>query len=222
MNANSNAIALRRRSATPAAVMLLALGLAACSSTTPVRYDKAYPIEVANAAQMVELPAKRTLSSFDAARVAELGRDFLKRGHGEVTIAYPKRSGKSRPVVAEAAQRLMAVGVARDQIMRGPYDTKADGDRGVVVYFYGPTAKATECPHYKGDPNLDARNWTPLSFGCAYQNNVAAMLENPNDAAAPRPATPASADRRRKVLSAYVAGEKTASESQEATQTTDD
>lgn len=222
MNANLTLIALRRRSATAAGAALLVLGVAACSSTTPVRYDAAYPIEVTNAAQMLELPDGKTLSSFDGARVAELGRDFLKRGNGEVTIAYPKGKRKSRRVVSEATERLMAVGVAREQILRGPYDVKTDGDRGVVVFFYGPTAKPTQCPHFKGDPNFDARNWTPLNFGCAYQNNVAIMLENPQDAVAPRPTTPPSADRRRHVLSAYVAGEKTGTEAQEVTETTDD
>ena len=222
MNANLTPLALRRRSATAAGAALLALGLAACSSTTPVRYDAAYPIEVTNAAQMLELPNGKTLRSFDGARVAELGRDFLKRGHGEVTIAYPKGKRKSNRIVAEATERLMGVGVGRDQILRGPYDVKADGDRGVVVFFYGPTAKPTQCPQHKGDPNLDTRNWTPLGFGCAYQNNVAVMLENPQDAVAPRPTTPPSADRRRHVLSSYAAGEKTGSEAQETTDTTED
>ena len=222
VNANLTFFALRRRSATAAGAALLALGLAACSSTTEVRYDKAYPIEVTKAAQMVELPVAKTLSSFDAARVAELGRDFLKRGQGEVTVAYPKSKGKSRRIVHDATEQLLSVGVARDQILRGPYDVKADGNRGVVVYFYGPTAKPTKCPHFKGDPNLDQRNRTPLNFGCAYQQNIAAMLENPTDIVAPRPVTPGSADRRRKVLSAYVAGEKTGSELQQMTKPKED
>lgn len=219
MNANLTHTALRRRSATAISAMLLALGVAACSGTTAVRYDDAHPIEVVSAAEMLELPANKTLSSYDAARVSELGRDYLKRGEGEVTIAYP-RGKKSNRVVNEAVNRLVAVGVSKNKILRGPYNTKVDGDRGVVVSFYGPGAKPIECPRHPGDPNLDPSNGSYLGFGCAYQKNVAAMLENPRDAVEARPATPPSADRRRNILTDYVDGAKSAAESQETTDTT--
>lgn len=221
MNANLITNALRRSSTTAFGAALLALGVAACSSTTPVRYDLAHPIEVASGAQIIELPVGADMSAFDAGKVSEIGRDFLKRGEGDITVAYPKGK-KSGPVIEETVRRLVAVGVPPRKILRGPYNPKIDGDRGVVVSFYGPAAATAKCPEYVGDPNLDQSNGTYLGFGCAYQQNVAAMLENPRDAVEPRPATPPSADRRRQVLGKYIAGEKTASEAQQKTETTSD
>ena len=220
MNANQTPKALRAKSATALCAALFALGLAGCSYTTGVRYDKVYPITVANSAAMIEVPAEGALSAQDAARVVELGRNFLKSGEGELTIAYPKGQ-KSGKVVADATRRLIEAGVPTRQILRGPYDTALDGDRGVVVSYYGPVAVATECPANPMDPNLDTSNGAPLRFGCAYQHNVAAMLENPRDAVSARPSTPASADRRRHVLEKYVTGDLTTADSQEKTQTTE-
>jgi pilus assembly protein CpaD len=50
------------------------------------------------------------------------------------------------------------------------------------------------------------QNWT---FGCALQANLAAMVADPADLAAPRRADPAEAARRTVVLDKYCRGEQT-------------
>lgn len=205
------------------AAVAAALLLAGCGhQTTAVRYDHAHPIAVSIEPYLMELPADVALSGFDAQRIDAFGRAFLRSGEDAVTIAYPS-DVDSAAVVNAAAARLKAVGLSGGQVLRGPYSREAEGDRGVVLSYYAPAAIPSECPADKHDATRDYKNQTPSYFGCAYQNNVAVMLEEPRDAAAPRPATPPSADRRFQVLSQYAGGRKTASEtSGQRTKTTDE
>lgn len=220
MNASKTPLALRRPSATFVAAALAVLGLSACGSTTAARYDKAYPITVSVAPNVMEVPADE-LVTYDASRVEAFGRDFLKTGEGDITIAYPAAGKEAGPVVGEVTRRLRGVGVPNSKIMRGRYDPKVEDYTGVVVSFFGPSANAQDCPLNPGDPNVGISNESYLGFGCAYQQNVAAMLEDPRDATMPRPATPPIADRRFHVLSRYIAGEQTGGEPQEKTDTTE-
>lgn len=215
MTARKTHLALR--AASPAKPRLVALGavalsalLAGCAASTAERYDHIYPIAVELAPTMLELPAETTLSSFDARRVDAFGRDFMRTGDGELTIAFPSGSQSGR-TVAETAARLRHVGVPAERIVHGPYSVEADGDRGLVLSYFAPTATPTDCPEHPMDSTRDLSNQTPIGFGCSVRNNIAAMLEDPRDVIAPRPATPPSADRRHTVLEAYALGEVTAS-----------
>lgn len=211
-----------RASGKTASAAALALALAGCAggATTAARYDQVYPIAVETKPELIEVAADGGLAEYDRARVDAFGRSFLKRRGETLTVAYPKGREAGR-AVADVLGRLGQAGVPADQIVRGPYDPEVDGARGVVVSFYAPSAIPATCPERKGDPN-DASNATYLGFGCAYQHNIAVMLEEPRDAAAPRPPTPPSADRRHKVLVDYAAGSQTASEqAQERVTTTD-
>lgn len=203
-----------------AAAGLAALALAGCvHQSTAARYDRVYPITAQVAPYLMELPAETAVSGFDARRIDAFGRDFLKSESASVTIAYPS-DVEAGQVVAEAMARLKGVGVENAQILRGPYSREDEGDRGVVLSYYAPAAAATPCPAHPYDSTGDSGNQTPARFGCAYQTNIAAMLEEPRDAAAPRPATPPSADRRFHVLTRYAGGKKTASETSAARTTT--
>lgn len=206
-----------------AAAAVIGLIAAGCShQSTAVRYDQVHPIQVSVEPHLIELPAEIALSGFDAARIDAFGRDFLKASADAVTIAYPSDVDAAR-VVNAAAARLKGVGLDPKQILRGPYARENEGDRGVVLSYYAPAAEPTACPSRLGDSTRDPSNQTPARFGCAFQNNVAAMLEEPRDAVGPRPATPPSADRRFHVLAKYASGDKTASEkSGEKTKTTDE
>ncbi|MEL6979798.1 MAG: CpaD family pilus assembly lipoprotein [Pseudomonadota bacterium] len=187
--------------------------VAGCSMTGAQRFDPNYPVTVEVAPYLLEIPAETALSSFDTRRIQAFGRDFLRTGDGELTIAYPSGS-ESGQTVAAASASLVGVGVPRTQIIRGPYSVEADGDRGVVLSYFAPEAIATACP---AEPMVDANdrsNQSPAGFGCSVKNNVVAMLEDPRDAIAPRPTTPPSADRRHQVLTAYVAGERTAAQNE--------
>jgi pilus assembly protein CpaD len=55
--------------------------------------------------------------------------------------------------------------------------------------------------------SADSENWPYWNFGCAYQRNLAANVEDPADLVQPRAETPAYAARRSTVLEKYRKGE---------------
>jgi pilus assembly protein CpaD len=59
-------------------------------------------------------------------------------------------------------------------------------------------------PGYGSD---DGENWPYWNFGCAYQRNLAAIIEDPGDLVQPRPETPPYAARRSTVFEKYRKGE---------------
>ena len=54
-----------------------------------------------------------------------------------------------------------------------------------------------------------AENTSYYNFGCAYQRNMAAMIDNPSDLVQPRPETPASTPRRSAAFEKYRKGNTT-------------
>jgi type IV pilus biogenesis protein CpaD/CtpE len=70
-------------------------------------------------------------------------------------------------------------------------------------------AHAKECGNWPDDLTDTERNAQFENFGCAQQNNMAAMVANPDDFWRPRKQTPSDATRRSKVYDKYRQGEST-------------
>jgi pilus assembly protein CpaD len=110
--------------------------------------------------------------------------------------------------------------------------------RGIVVHRYHPEnprhlaairlsyprlqATAGPCGLWPDDlgPSIKNREYFEnkdyYNFGCAYQRNMAAMVENPSDLAQPRPETPAYTARRTMAFEKYRKGNSTATTYPEA------
>lgn len=179
--------------------------------TTALRYDVEHPISVENRPEMLQLPVGGGLSPRDERHIEAFAREYMATGQSKLTIAYPQGANAGRKVNAISA-KLTGAGVPASHVVRGPYSTARDGQRGLVVSYYAAQAVASECPEHPGDTLIAWRNETPSRFGCAYQKNLAAMMADPRDLAEPRPMSPISSERRQKVLRDYQDGESTASE----------
>lgn len=68
-------------------------------------------------------------------------------------------------------------------------------------------AHAKDCGDWPEDLTHTAENDQYANFGCAQQNNIAAMVANPNDLVRPRKQGPADAARRSNVIDKYRQGE---------------
>lgn len=219
-----------RRLSAPLAILAVA-GLAACgapgggyfsANTTSERYDLANPIGLAVNAQQLETPVADQLSAREQSRIAEFARRYIARGEGDLTIGYPNGVNAARAVKAIVAV-VERAGVPSARIVRGPYSTEADGDRGVVLWFDAVEAVAPRCFEEGNDTLQTFNNQQPKDFGCAYQANLAAMIADPRDLRRPRPMSPASSTRRLRTLTDYQKGEATVSDSNgEHVSTTDD
>jgi pilus assembly protein CpaD len=84
------------------------------------------------------------------------------------------------------------------------------------------TAVAGPCGLWPEDigPSINDRGYFDnkpyYNFGCAYQRNMAAMIDNPSDLVQPRPETPAYTARRTEGFEKYRKGESTATTYPEA------
>ncbi len=201
--------ALRRVAASLAAAALLA-GCAEQRFETSVAYPEVYPITVSTAPVLIAVPATGALSARDARRIDAIGRDYLRRGAGRITVAYPNDVDATETVSA-VARRLDAVGVPARAIRRGAYDATRYEGEGVVVSFDGPVAAAAPCPQLWGDSVLTGENGYSARTGCAVQANLAAMVADPRDLVAPRTLGPAYSGRGVRVQGAYAAGDSTVS-----------
>lgn len=205
-----------------AAVAVVALLSGCATDTVHQPYGQVHPIGVEATSQMLELPADGDLSTEQEARLEEFARLYLATADGQLTIAYPKEQERVGSRAARDLDRLLrARGVDRARIRRGAYSAETDGDRGIVLSFSSTAAYGAACPDFLGDPTRHSDNGTPRYYGCATQNNLAAMIERPTDLLEPRAVTPADARRRQLVLENYRLGRPTGAESNfERTQTT--
>lgn len=79
-------------------------------------------------------------------------------------------------------------------------------------------AHARECGDWPKDLARNGQNNEYQNFGCAQQNNIAAMVANPQDLIKPRAQTPSDPMRRLKVIENYRTGEATSAATEQQQQ----
>jgi pilus assembly protein CpaD len=225
----------RRPVARPVALaMLLAVsaGLAGCASPaprvtgsiTPENYKQRHPIVLAEGAETIDIPVSAAQSSMPVEH-QEVIQAFAEeaRTHGThyMTIQVPQGS-----LNQHAVSRL--VGSMRTALARGGID------RGVVVQPYSvhdsqisapvrmsyPRIKAkvpTKCGQWPEDMGANYENTEYYNFGCAYQSNLAAVIDNPMDFVTPRAEASSDMKRRQTVLEAWRKGQSPATQYPEET-----
>jgi pilus assembly protein CpaD len=218
----------------------LSVILGACSETTgsvatptrgaaPEDYRLRHPITVQEADRSIVLfvgHARGGLSATQRADVIGLARTWVTEGTGAIVVDVPANTSNARAAesaVHEARALLEASGVPRDGIklrhytpddlrtlatvrLTYPRMAAVAGPCGVWPEDLGPSIK---------DPNY-FENKSYYNFGCAYQRNMAAMVENPADLVQPRPETPSYTARRSEGFEKYRKGTTTTTEYPEA------
>lgn len=202
------------RRAFGAALLAAAAALSAgCSSTELASFDDVhvpdsvqenYPIKV------VQRPVKLT---FDAApgglrpkefdQVSAFAQQASSRANTPVTVAYAARSKPAHLAANQAAQLLARQGVARPSILVTPQDSPGNV---VTLAFGAKVAETKPCGDFSENLRGNQQNLSGPNFGCAFQQNMAAMIANPSDLRHRRAETPASSAAQSKVLDAYYAG----------------
>lgn len=206
----------------------LGAGLAAgCNRTTTSSIDvadydyrKRHPILIAEEPETLTLPIgmKAGELSPEIARAIEgFVRDYRESGTGFLTIQVP--SGSANEVAAlnagRAAQAIVVQsGVPASLVRFAPYRVGDHAKLGAVqLTFLKLKATTPECGVWPEDAGAEAANRDYFNFGCAYQQNLAAMVANPADLVRPRAEDPANGARRSKVIQDYSQGKETKSES---------
>ena len=118
-------------------------------------------------------------------------------------------------VLALAGTALLAVGCKKD----GPtlddlYQPTTHYERHPIIVTKSG-AHAKECGVWPKEVSRTAQNDQYANFGCFQQNNIAAMVANPQDLVRPRAQTPSDPMRRAKVIDNYRNGETTGAQAEE-------
>jgi pilus assembly protein CpaD len=201
----------------------------AATATIPDDYRLRHPIAIQEANRSVVIfvgQARGGLSAEQRADVMGLGQVWMQEGTGAIVIDVPTGTPNARAATdafREAQALLTAAGVPQ---------------RGVVMHHYHPddprqlatlrlsypkiTAVAGPCGLWPDDigPSIKDKGYFEnkpyYNFGCAYQRNMAAMVDNPSDLAQPRSETPAYTVRRTEGYEKYRKGATTTTSYPEA------
>jgi pilus assembly protein CpaD len=183
------------------AILFVAMSsaLAACSNGelalddtyVPLTHYERFPIEVTTGPVRMEVSSRRgTLQSSQINAISGFSRS-AGSGSSRITILRPSAGGASGKVARQVYQVLVQSGISPSMISQKTYPGSAKGP--VQLTYIRSIAVTKECGDWSSDMADTSSNEPYSNFGCATQNNIAAMVVNPNDLVVPRPMTPALA-----------------------------
>jgi pilus assembly protein CpaD len=205
----------------------LSVALGACTNTSgevvsasvPDDYRLRHPIAIEEAYQSVDIfvgHARGGLSASQRADVIGLAQTWRREGTGAIVADVPVDTPNARAAAAafrEVRALLAAGGVPARGITLRHY--RPDDPRALATIrlsYPRIAAVAGPCglwPQDLGPSILNkeySENRSYYNFGCAYQRNMAAMIDNPSDLVQPRSETPSYTARRTEAFEKYRKG----------------
>src|SRR5690606_23801702 len=149
------------------------------------------------------------LTAEQRAQVAQMASTWRREGTGHLLIETPKGTANTRTAAyaaREAQSILRASGVPPRAIVAKAYSAEPSALGPVRLGYLRIEAEAGPCGLWPEDigaslyPSLtrvhpNVENQPYYNFGCSTQQNLAAMIENPEDLVQPRASTPPYAAR---------------------------
>jgi pilus assembly protein CpaD len=208
----------KRHLALAGALIGLAVTLGACQHTSddslamvtyPDDYRQRHPIAVTEADRSIVVfvgRARGGLTAEQRAEVMGMAKDWMREGTGAVNVDIPVDTPNARAAqdsLREIQATFAAAGVPPRGILVRKYHPDDPRQMPAIRVSYPKiTATAGPCGIWPEDLGLSIHNKSYLenkpyyNFGCAYQRNMAAMVEDPADLVQPRAETPAYTARR--------------------------
>ena len=207
-----------------------AVALGACTHTdqvattasVPDDYRLRHPIAIQEAERSVVIfvgRARGGLSAEQRADVMGLAQTWLHEGTGAIIADVPNGTPNARPAAdafREVQALLSAAGVPPRGITVRHYHPEDPRQLATIRLNYPKiSAVAGPCGLWPEDlgPSIKDKSYfenkSYYNFGCAYQHNMAAMVDNPADLVQPRPETPAYTTRRTEGFDKYRKGNTT-------------
>jgi pilus assembly protein CpaD len=215
----------------------LAVVLGACTHTDeavttasiPNDYRLRHPIAVQEANDSIVIfvgHARGGLSASQRADVMGLTRTWLKEATGAISADVPVDTPNAR-AAAESLREIQALLAAAGVPPRGLVVHRyrpADPRQMAAIRLSYPriSAVAGPCGIWPEDlgPSINNKSYFDnkpyYNFGCAYQRNMAAMVDNPADLEQPRSETPVYTTRRSEAFEKYRKGTTTTTNYPEA------
>jgi pilus assembly protein CpaD len=200
-------------------------GTEVVTASIPEDYRLRHPIAIEEANRSVTIfvgHARGGLSTSQRTDVIGLARTWVSEGTGAIVADVPVDTPNAQAAASayrEARGLLAAAGVpARAVVLRHYHPDDPRTLATIRLSYPRIAAVAGPCglwPEDIGPSILDNgyfENKSYQNFGCAYQRNMAAMIDNPSDLVQPRPETPAYTARRTEGFEKYRKGNSTATE----------
>ena len=211
----------RHSTAIRLSVLALAASLAACGNANlddrstgsiPRDYRERHPIILTDEARTLDVPVGQGDAQLtEGTRETIIG--FLARyraeSEGVIQVSRPSgagNSGTAANAAREITELLSLAGVPGDRIVRSTYPVSGNAIAPVRLAYTAVRPVVADCGMWPEDlaspeQNHDNRNYH--NFGCASQNNLAAMIANPTDLLHPRETSPVDAGRENTVIEGY-------------------
>ena len=161
-------------------------------------------------------PSVNEIRDIDRARLNAFANAYLVKGHGPITVTAPSGGRDdlvAQELAADVRQLLNDGGVSYEQMTGASYLANGAGnERQVVLSYTSYVATPSPCGVWTSEIKNRYKNLPHPNFGCADQNNLAAMIADPRDLIVPADEAPADATARVRAIEAYREGEVTASE----------
>jgi pilus assembly protein CpaD len=211
------------------ALVGIALALGGCqhdeavTASIPDDYKQRHPIAIAEQNRSIVVfvgHARGGLTAAQRADVMGLASTWLHEGTGAIHIDVPSGTPNARPAaesMREIHAILAAAGIPPRGVIVRPYQPEDKRFLPPIRLTYSRIAAvAGPCGLWPEDlgPSIKNKSWFEnkdyYNFGCAYQRNLAAMVDNPSDLEQPRPETPSYTQRRTAAFEKYRKGNPTA------------
>ncbi len=216
----------RARLASPALVVAggLMAALAGCTSSStdktlvtggiPDDYRHNHPIAVEELLQTMDVPVGQDAARLPKAvqqTVAGFGRTFADSGSALIAVVAPSGSPNqvaAATIAVQVEDVLRRSGVSPGAIQYRVYRAGPEERNAPVRIAYNRvSAHTAPCGPWPDQVTETSQNRHYAAFGCATQQNLAAMVASPLDLIYPRGLTPADAQRRAAVLDKYRKGQ---------------
>ncbi|MCO6187266.1 CpaD family pilus assembly protein [Rhizobium sp. L1K21] len=183
-------------------------------------YRVRHPITLAEVEHSLDLPigsGDRKLSNGLRDTIRGFGQDYANSSSGSIQLSIPAgsiNSAAAQALTGAIKAELYNSGVKKGRIIVTTYPAQGgEVSAPVKLSFIAVSATTDQCGQWPEDlinNSFSNKNW--YNFGCANQNNLAAMVANPMDLKTPRAETPIDAERRATVIGLYREGSSPVSE----------
>ncbi len=207
------------------ALVGIALALGGCkhdesvTASIPDDYRQRHPIAIEEQNRSIVVfvgHARGGLTAAQRADVMGVASTWLREGTGAIHIDVPSGTPNARPAaetMREIQSMLAAAGIPPRGVSVRPYRPEDKRFLPPIRLTYSRIAAvAGPCGLWPEDigPSIKNKSWFEnkdyYNYGCAYQRNLAAMVDNPTDLEQPRPETPGYTARQTTTLEKYRKG----------------